>query len=393
MLLRILLILLLLLVLPHLFLLWRFRKHLSVRQMLFLSIPNLLLLAFCLPLSFFETYSPTNARITGEFLVFFIGWTGAEILLALFCLAGFSFHKISALDKIFTGLGFTFALLLLSVVAYGHFQGMGRLKIVHEDLYFEDLPNNFDGYRLAVFSDFHLGTYGSDIRIPRKVTDSILAQRPQAVLFLGDLVNYHVNETQTALTELQRLNAPDGVFSVMGNHDYQMHLKWEESEARQESIRRLQEVERAAGWKLLCNEHEILCRNGDTLAIVGVENDGKPPFPELGDLRASLNGLPDTLGNGKPLFKILLSHDPTHWRRKVLPQTDIQLTLSGHTHATQFQIGSFSPAKWFYREWGGLYREGERQLYVSRGIGGAMLPFRFGAWPEINVITLHKKGK
>ena len=145
-----------------------------------------------------------------------------------------------------------------------------------------------------------------------------------------------------------------------------------------------------ANWHLLLNESAIIKREQDSIAIVGVENDGKPPFPELGDLRKALQNVPDSLRE-RPFMKILLTHDPTHWRRKVLPETDIQLTLSGHTHACQLQIGSYSPAAGIYKEWGGLYEEQGRRLFVSKGIGQALLNMRIGAWPEINVITLHCK--
>ena len=146
-------------------------------------------------------------------------------------------------------------------------------------------------------------------------------------------------------------------------------------------------------WDLLLNEHRIIRQGRDSIALVGVENDGKPPFPERGDLKKALAGIPG-YGQGNDsthMFKVLLSHDPTHWRRKVLPQTDIQLTLSGHTHGMQFMLFGWSPSKFFYPEWKYMYHEGERGLYVSLGIGGALIPFRFGAWPEINVITLHNK--
>ena len=390
MLLRIIFFLLFLLVAPHLFLLWRFRTSLTRGQRLLLSLPNALLIAGSLLLSFFQTYSPANAQLTGLFLVLFIGWTGAELFLSLFCLLSLAFKKIPIIEKMILRLGFAVFVAVILIATYGHFRGMSRLQVVHEDLYFQDLPAGFDGYRMAVFSDFHLGTYGTSNAMPRKVVETILAQKPQVILFLGDLVNYRTQETEPAFAELQRLKAPDGVFSVMGNHDYQMHVRWDSPRRQYASIEQLKETERRAGWTLLCNENRIITHGGDSMAILGVENDGKPPFPELGDLSAAQSGLSDTLANGQPLFKVLLSHDPSHWRRKVLPQTDIQLTLSGHTHATQFQIGRFSPARWVYPEWGGLYREGSRQLYVSKGIGGALLPFRFGAWPDINILTLHK---
>jgi len=138
------------------------------------------------------------------------------------------------------------------------------------------------------------------------------------------------------------------------------------------------------GWRLLLNDNQIVRRGNDSIAIVGVENDGKPPFPALGDLPRATRGT-------EGMFKLLLSHDPSHWRRRVLPETDIQLMLSGHTHAMQFRLGNFSPSAWIYPEWGGLYTEGAQSLYVNTGLGSVMIPYRFGAWPEISVITLSRK--
>ena len=138
------------------------------------------------------------------------------------------------------------------------------------------------------------------------------------------------------------------------------------------------------GWKLLNNDHVILKRDSCAIALIGVENDGEPPFPQLGDLPKAMKGT-------EGMFKVLLSHDPTHWRREVLPESDIQLMLAGHTHAMQFMIGGYTPAAWFYPENKGMYLENERGLYVNIGLGEVMLPFRFGAWPEITVITLRCK--
>ena len=135
------------------------------------------------------------------------------------------------------------------------------------------------------------------------------------------------------------------------------------------------------GWQLLLNENKIVKRGNDSIAVIGVENDGKPPFPALGDLSKSTRGT-------EGMFKLLLSHDPSHWRRKVLPETDIQLMLAGHTHAMQFRLGCFSPSAWIYPEWGGLYTEDGRGLHVNVGLGSVMIPYRFGAWPEITIITL-----
>ena len=137
------------------------------------------------------------------------------------------------------------------------------------------------------------------------------------------------------------------------------------------------------GWKMLRNEHDILHRGTDSIAIIGVENEGRPPFPQVADLPQAMRGT-------EGMTQILLSHDPTHWRKEVLPDTDIDLMLSGHTHATQFILFGWSPAQYIYDKWGGLYQEGTQQLYVNIGIGFVGLPFRFGAWPEITVFTLEK---
>lgn len=153
---------------------------------------------------------------------------------------------------------------------------------------------------------------------------------------------------------------------------------------RKADVKDLQRRERSFGWNLLINNHDIIHRKKDSIAIIGVENDGRPPFPSLGDLPKATKGI------GKGTFSILLSHDPTHWRREVLPKTDIQLTLSGHTHAGQFKVFGWSPVAFVYDEWSGAYSEGKQILNVSDGIGAVMFPFRFGAWPEVNVITLKK---
>ncbi|MDD7251693.1 MAG: metallophosphoesterase [Prevotellaceae bacterium] len=400
MLLRLLVIFLLFLVIPAVILWWRFRSVLSTpkRRILFF-LPNAVLIIAAVLLSLFETYSPANARLTGIFLVVFIAFSLVEVLCALLCLIGLSLKRIPHMLRLFTALGFVAAAAVVCIVAYGYFWGMDRLTVTYTDITHPDVPCGFEGYRIVFFSDLHLGTYGRDPHMPLKVIRTIEAQRPDIILFGGDLVNYHTNEIIPFLSELRQLHAPDGVYAVMGNHDYQLHREWESGDARSASVLRLQQLLRGVGWKMLLNDHRLLTHRGDTIALIGVENDGLPPFPQLGDLPKAQKGLPDTLSNGRPLFRILLTHDPTHWRRKVLPDTPIQLTLSGHTHASQLQIGPYSPSQCFFREWGGLYaytpsgfsaaRSAHRYLWVSKGIGGAMVPFRFGAWPEINVITLH----
>ena len=205
-------------------------------------------------------------------------------------------------------------------------------------------------------------------------------------------MNIRADEVRPFMADLSTMKQRDGVLSIMGNHDYceygQDHS--ERYEKRNQNI--LHYLEAKMGWRMLDNEHVTIGRLRQTggenisesIAVIGVENISKPPFPDYGDLEKAIGDLP------AGMFKVLLSHDPSHWRRGVLNKTDIALTLSGHTHAGQLKIGRFSPSKWAYNEWGGKYVEGDSMLYVSTGIGGTV-PFRFGAWPEINVITLKCK--
>ena len=266
------------------------------------------------------------------------------------------------------------------------------------------LPKSFDGYKVLQFSDLHLGTFRHNPAFIKKLVRVINEQRVDLIVFTGDLVNIHAEEVRPFMSDLQQITAPDGVYSIMGNHDYceygmdATREKMEKSAkpnklskaARNQRV--LEYLQAKIGWRMLMNEHVNIVRvrsdeganKSESISIIGVENIGSPPFKSMGNLPKAMEGLVDGT------FKILLSHDPTHWRRGVLHKTDIALTLSGHTHAGQLKIGKFSPAKWAYNEWGGKYVEGESMLYVSLGVGGT-LPFRFGAWPEVNVITLLSK--
>lgn len=266
---------------------------------------------------------------------------------------------------------------------YGFTHGWKRLEVKEVALASSRLPAAFDGYRIVQLSDLHLGTFGSDTGFVRELVGRVNALQPDMIVFTGDLVNNSPGELDPFLEILPQLKAPDGVFSILGNHDYCTYRHYDTADGAARSLAELKRLQRSFGWNLLLNGNRMIRRGPDSIVLIGVENDGRPPFPSRGDLTEATEGIPDDA------FKILLSHDPSHWRREVLPATDIDLTLSGHTHAMQLMIGGFSPARWSYPEWGGLYRHGEQTLYVSLGAGGTV-PFRFGAWPEINVITLHK---
>ena len=279
-------------------------------------------------------------------------------------------------------LGAITGILVSLTMFYGLIFGWKKFEVKRVDLTFDNLPAEFEGYRIAQISDLHVGTYGENPDFLNKVVQSVNAEQSDLIVFTGDIINLTSDEIKPFEPVLSGLHAKDGVMAVLGNHDYCLYGMRKRPTNPREMVGKVVQAERQMGWDVLLNEHRIIARDGAQIAVIGVEDIGKPPFPKLGDLRTAMDGLSDTT------FKILLSHDPSHWRMEVLPETDIPLMLAGHTHAAQFKIGSWSPARWMYKEWSGEYVEGKQQLYVSKGIGGS-LPFRFGATPEIVVFTLH----
>ena len=285
------------------------------------------------------------------------------------------------------------ALVPVALFAYGFFFGWRRIVVRKAVCESELLPQSFDGYRILQLSDLHIGTFLKNKSFIRKLVNVVNEQHADLIVFTGDLVNVRADEVRPFVSDLSKMVSKDGVLSVMGNHDYCEYGQDHSEEYKKRNQNVLHYFERKMGWRLLDNEHVTIGRlrraNGENISesivVIGVEYISKPPFPDYGNLAVAMGELP------KGMFKVLLSHDPSHWRRGVLHKTDIALTLSGHTHAGQLKIGKFSPSKWAYNEWGGKYTEGNSMLYVSTGVGGTV-PFRFGAWPEINIITLKRKG-
>lgn len=348
-------------------------------------LPNVVLLLGLAALAVNESYAAWADASKGLLLCWAIAVSASEMVVALLLGVSLLLRRWPASARVVRGVAWACGAALFGASVYAFTYGYRHL-VVREHVYASSrLPRAFDGYRVVQLSDLHLGTLRGKPEVVQAIVDSVNACRPDLVVFTGDLVNYRAEEAEEFLGLLRRFRATDGVVSVMGNHDYAQYFAWPTSADSLADIRRLHDIHRAAGWHLLLNDHRILRRGTDSLAVVGVENEGLPPFPAEADLPRALRGL------GPDCFKILLSHDPTHWRRSVLPDTDIDLTLSGHTHGMQFKVGSFSPAVWFYKEWGGAYREGARELYVSLGTGEVLLPFRLGAWPEINLIILKSK--
>lgn len=274
------------------------------------------------------------------------------------------------------------ALGVMGWFAFGFIEGWKRLELKHITFTSPDLPPYFDGYRLVQITDFHLGSFPPGNDFVQKVVDATNNEEPDMILFTGDLVNNQASEVEPYLDTLRQLHAQDGIYSIWGNHDYCEYGNNHSIGALKRNRRMLYGYQESLGWHQLMNEHHVVSHGMASIAIIGVENPGQPPFTNRSNLKKAMKGLnPD-------MFKILLSHDPHHWRREVVGKK-IQLTLAGHTHAGQLKIGKWTPARMAFKEWGGAYRIGEQMLYVSSGIGGSF-PFRLGAWPELTVITLKR---
>lgn len=274
------------------------------------------------------------------------------------------------------------ALGVMGWFAFGFIEGWKRLELKHITFTSPDLPPYFDGYRLVQITDFHLGSFPPSNDFVQKVVDATNNEEPDMILFTGDLVNNQASEVEPYLDTLGQLHASDGIYSIWGNHDYCEYGNNHSIGALKRNRRMLYGYQESLGWHQLMNEHHVVSHGMASIAVIGVENPGQPPFTNRSNLKKAMKGLnPD-------MFKILLSHDPHHWRREVVGKK-IQLTLAGHTHAGQLKIGKWTPARMAFKEWGGAYRIGEQMLYVSSGIGGSF-PFRLGAWPELTVITLKR---
>ncbi len=252
---------------------------------------------------------------------------------------------------------------------------------------FNNLPASFKGVKIVQLSDIHSGSFKDKVAVARGI-DKVLAEKPDLILFTGDLVNDKAVEMTDYKDIFARLKAPMGVFSILGNHDYGDYVWWETPEQKKNNLNHLMELQREMGWRLLMNEHVALERDGEQIALIGIENwSAKARFPKYGKMNEAYPG------TEKYPFKILMSHDPSHWDAEVRSKyPDIDLTLSGHTHGMQFGIElswlKWSPVQYVYKEWAGLYEEGLQKLYVNRGFGFIGYPGRVGVLPEITVIEL-----
>ncbi|MDP2687354.1 MAG: metallophosphoesterase [Aequorivita sp.] len=273
---------------------------------------------------------------------------------------------------------------------YGMVQGKYNYKVLKYALEFDDLPDEFDGFTLTQISDVHSGSFDNHNKVEYAV-NLINEQQSDVILFTGDLVNNVAEEMDDWKQLFSTLNAPQGVYSILGNHDYGDYVNWESATHKAENLQKLKTIQKEMGWDLLLNENRFFEKNGQRIALVGVENWGENGFKQAGDLDKACVGISDTD------FKILMSHDPSHWQAKVKEDPrHFHLTLSGHTHGMQFGIEiagiiKWSPIKYRYKNWAGIYEEFGRYINVNRGFGFLGYPGRVGIWPEISVIQLKKR--
>jgi len=283
-------------------------------------------------------------------------------------------------------LGLVLAGITFVSVLYGMFVGKYDFQTKETDLVSAKIPSSFDGFKIVQISDIHIGSFGTNYKDVEKAIELINEQNPDIVVFTGDLVINFSNETNGWGHVFSKIEAKYGKYSILGNHDYGHYHNWESVVAKQANLNNLIASHKKLGFDILLNSHCIVSNGIDSLVVAGVENWGLPPFPQYGDLEKAFEGAP----NEK--FSILLSHDPSHWDAQVKQSGLADLTLSGHTHGFQYGIDKFgikwSPVKYKYPKWSGLYTEGDRHLYVNVGFGVVGFPGRIGMPPEITVITL-----
>lgn len=280
------------------------------------------------------------------------------------------------------GLGST----LFGTLLYG-FSNKYNYQVQKVKLAFDNLPHAFKGFKIVHISDIHSGSF-QDTKAVAHGVDLINQQNADIILFTGDLVNDRHDEVLEYIPVFNKLSAPMGVYSTLGNHDYGDYVKWESTEAKEKNLDLLKQAHKDLNWRLLMNEHVVLERNNEKIALLGIENWGaKGNFAKYGKMDEAYKG------TEKYPFKILMSHDPSHWDAEVKTKySDVDLTLSGHTHGMQFGVElpffKFSPVQWMYKQWAGLYEDGKQKLYVNRGFGFIGYPGRVGILPEITVIEL-----
>ncbi|TDS16831.1 hypothetical protein DFQ03_1319 [Maribacter caenipelagi] len=310
------------------------------------------------------------------------------IVISLLYFSNFMFSQETSLIVI-PAIGLFSGFLPFFIILYAIFSAVYRFKVHHINLKLETLPQQFNGVRIVHISDLHLGSFNYKYHILERAIKKINDLHPDLIFFTGDLVNNFSWELRGWDTVLKKLKAKDGKFAVLGNHDYGDYSQWASPKEKRANFNEIQQFYKKTDFTLLRNEAKFIEKTNTSLSIIGVENWGNPEFKKYGDLEKAMENVEEST------FKILLSHDPTHWSEEVAHHTNIALTLSGHTHGMQaginFRTKKWSPIKYKYKHWAGLYKENNQYLYVTRGLGWMGFPGRLGMRPEITLIELYKK--
>ena len=381
---------LLLIILPDLYLDLHYWRHkYSVGQRFIRWLPTIGMVAYTIYLMYEKNFIPDNPNILYIYLLL-LGIIAIPKLVFMLCsVTGLTFskllHKKSAkhpANNYGNLIGLICVPVIWYVVLYGSFIGFNKVEVNRQTYTSPDLPKAFDGYKVVLFSDAHVGSYTArNEHVLKKAIDNINAQHPDMIVYTGDIQNTQPQDIYRHMDVLSSLKAKDGIYTILGNHDYGDYICGNTAR-KVANMRETMSLEKQMGWTLLMNEHRYIDRGKSHIIIAGMENDGDGiRFPQKGDIKKTLKGVDDDD------FVLMLEHDPSSWRRKIIPDGRAQLTLSGHTHKMQFALFDWCPMSLTGKEVNGWYTEDEQSLFVTAGLGG-LIPFRFGVPGEIVVITL-----
>lgn len=384
---RIILPILIMILVADLFVDLHYLRRIQRRQWLkrmFWWLPAVMIIVYTIYMSSLGSFAPESMTVLNTYL-FLLGFIVIpKFVFAVCSVIGWCIRRLVPMKRNYghwVGVGLVFVLWF--VLFYGCTLGFSHIDVRQVDFYSKDLPKSFEGYRIVQFSDAHVGTYHGDRQhILADAVKRMNGLKADAIVFTGDLQNMQPSELYEHMLLLSELRAKDGVYSVLGNHDYAEYIDGD-AKTKAANCQETVDLQRHLGWNLLRNAHETIYRGNDSIVIAGMENYGLSKHaPKRGDINQTLKGVNDST------FVVMLEHDPTAWDSIILPQSHVQLTLSGHTHAMQFELFGWSPAAWIYKEWGGIFYHDNRAINVSTGLGG-FVPFRFGIPGEIVVVTLH----
>lgn len=384
---RTMLLLFLLLMIPDWYIARKFLNKNSSKWIRFIYwIPTILLLIAMVVIYFTHDFSIASMHRLSTYILILMIFAMPKAIFTVFMVLLWPIGFFAKKTRLIVIISCLAALYGLGCLIYGTVEGKKHFQVKKVDIELKGLPEAFDNYRIIQLSDIHIGSWTDHGKAMQKAVELCNKEDADLIAFTGDLVNNEAKELDEYMPIFKQLRSKDGVVSILGNHDYSPYIHWKTKEAQHQNLEALIDKQKELGWTLLLNDHLVLHRGNDSISIVGVENVGNPPFPDFGDL-------PKAIGNTESMFKILLSHDPTHWRRNILPETDIPLMLAGHTHEMQCTFWGFCPIMFKYPEHNGLYQKGDQFIYVNPGLGYVMFPFRIGAWPEITVITIKNAKK